>query len=471
MLIQDMKIAIIGGGGVRTPLILQAMIRRQNKIQISEVALMDTNGARLALMSAVIDAEASQMGRQPPLPFRLVQTTAAQDALQGADYVITTFRVGGIESRLVDEQVPLKYGLLGQETIGPGGFAMGMRSLPVLLDYISLMKKYCPEAWLINFGNPAGMLAEGALRHGGWQRTVGICDAPAGMVRILAAVLNAPVDQVQLDYFGLNHLGWVRSISWDKRDHLPFILQCIQQYGALPGLPFEAGLLASLRLIPNEYLLYYYQGIEVVERLLRAGDGRAAGINALNSALFAELSKLVNENNQVLLLKVYYDYLHERGRTYMCDESGSDPHDLRRFEPQLAHRLGLAMGGEGYAGVALDLIEGLSGGWPHIMYLNVPNVGAVAGMDDDDVVEVPCFVARDTISPLAVGKIPSHCLGLMKQVKAYERLTIEAAVSKSYSLALQALTIHPLVRDFSSAKKVLNDYMVEHKSVFPALRC
>jgi 6-phospho-beta-glucosidase len=249
-----MKIAILGAAGVRTPLIVQALIERQERLGLSDLALMDIDSDHLELIAAL----ATPVGREKKARFSINPTTDARVALYGADFVITTFRVGGIASRVVDERVPLSYGVLGQETTGPGGFAMGMRTIPVLLDTLQLMGQVCPHAWLINFANPAGMMAEAAIRVAGWPRAVGICDSPAGMQRMAAALVGAPSEQVFLDYFGLNHLGWIRSVIYQGEDVLPAFLHRIQQAGGMPGLPFSIDLMLEMGMIPNEYLYYYY---------------------------------------------------------------------------------------------------------------------------------------------------------------------------------------------------------------------
>ena len=232
-----MKIAILGAGGVRTPLIVGAMLRRRERLGLTELALMDVDAERLDIMGELAQAEqapptvSDELGQAAG--FKICCTTDARAALTGADFVITTFRVGGIASRVVDERVPLRHGVLGQETTGPGGFAMAMRTIPVLLDYIATMRDVCPEAWLINFANPAGLLAEAATTAGGWTRTVGICDAPEGMRRVAAAIFGMSPDELYLDYFGLNHLGWVRAALYQGQDLLPRFIATLPCGGAI----------------------------------------------------------------------------------------------------------------------------------------------------------------------------------------------------------------------------------------------
>lgn len=456
-----LKLAILGAAGLRTPLILQAILLRQERLNLRELALMDIDGERLELIAALT---APLEAANPPR-FRIQRSTDLDAALQDADYVITTFRVGGMAARAIDERVPLNFGVLGQETTGPGGFAMALRTLPVLLRVVEKMQSLCPQAWLINFANPAGMLAEALIRVSGWQRSVGICDAPHTLRRALAALLSASPDQVFLDYFGLNHLGWIRRVIYQGEDHLPRFLELIRQLDAVPGLPFSPTLIATLGMIPNEYLYYYYHTQQAIENIGKAGLSRGEQLAAWNESLFAELSSLRAQEDYEGMQRAYQAYLQKRGQTYMVNESGQ-AHNLEQIDAALAE----ALSSEGYAGVALDLIDSLNGGPPRQMVLNLPNHGAIAGMEEADVVEIPAFVSKGVIQPLSVGSIPQHCLGLMQQVKAYERLTIEAAVEGSYAKALTALTLHPLVPGFEVAKKILDEYIVRHRDLFPPLR-
>jgi 6-phospho-beta-glucosidase len=454
-----MKLTIIGAGGVRTPLIVEALARRQVRLGLTELALMDIDAERLAIIAAALLQDGMAGG------FETTSTTDPREALASADFVITTFRVGGAAARVVDERVPLSHGVLGQETTGPGGFAMAMRSVSVLLDYVELMREVCPRAWLINFANPSGLLTQAAIGPGRWPRTVGICDAPEGMRRVAAAALRAQPDDVFLDYFGLNHLGWVKGVWLEGRDHLPALLDLLRRAGGLPGLPFAPAFLASLGMIPNEYLYYYYHSAEAVRNILAAGQTRGEQIVALSEALFADLRQRLAAGDHAGMRRALHDYLAERGAAYMTAETGSAHTTGGLFDPQTLQ----AWVGEGYAGIALDLIEALQGGRPRQMILNIPNAGAVAGLADADVVEIPACVGHADIRPLAVGATPQVALGLMQTVKAYERLTIEAAVGRSYATAVEALTIHPLVRDYGLATAILAGYIERHGALFPRL--
>ncbi|MCJ7677712.1 MAG: hypothetical protein MUO35_08325, partial [Anaerolineales bacterium] len=451
-----MKIAILGAAGMRMPLLYTALAARQERLDLRRLTLMDDDERRLHVVAGLSQA------RSAPVQggFDLQLTTRLEEALDGSDYVITTFRVGGMESRVIDERVPLAHGLLGQETTGAGGFAMAMRTLPVLLGVLNPMRSLCPQAWLVNFANPSGLLAEAIHRVGRWPRAVGICDGPATMHRLAASLLDVDASEVYLDYFGLNHLGWARRVLHRGEDYLPTFLAMIRAAGGFPGLPFDPEFLTSLGMIPNEYLYYYYQARQAVDNIVHRGQTRGEFLLALNQACMADLEHLHRAERPEAMAGRYETYLEQRSQTYMLGETGT------------GHELSNAQVGDGggYAGVALDLIETLHRGPPRVMILNLPNQGAVAGMDVDDVVEIPALVGKHFVHPLAVGDIPAECLGLMQRVKAYERLTIEAAVEGSLSKALEALTLHPLVGDLEKARAILSEFRTQQAAYFPPLR-
>lgn len=450
-----MKLAVIGAGGVRTPLLLRGILRRQGRIKLDDLYLMDIDAEHLDLMRLV----AQPMLREAR--FRTVWTTDAEEAIRGADYILTTFRVGGIRSRVIDERVPLKYHVLGQETTGPGGFAMALRTIPVMFDYVDLIKKLAPQAWLINFTNPSGIVTEAVINHADFERIVGICDNPSAMQRMAAAILKVPVDSLFLDYFGLNHLGWVRAIYHNGSNLLLEFVQRVKRLAkGIEGLPFDLDFIETLGMIPNEYLYFYYHADEAVENIIKAGESRGEQIQKLNDWLFKELERAKKEDGEERVSGLYTEYLKKRGETYMTIETGLAPHgEIAEMAIE-----------EGYEGVALGVVECLSGARRGVAILNVPNRGAINGMGERDVVEVTCYLHDSLIRPMAMGSIPDSALGLMKQVKEYERLTIEAAVSGSYQLALKALALHPLVPTYKVAKCILDDYIEAHGDLFPELK-
>lgn len=459
-----MKVAILGAGGVRTPLMVRSFLLRQDRLGLDELALMDVDGERLELMACLT----APLEQANPPRFRITRTTDARAALAGADFVITTFRVGDMAARAVDERVALDHGVLGQETTGPGGYAMGLRTIPVLFGYLALMRDLCPEAWLLNFANPAGMLAEAVINHGGWPRAVGICDAPASMQRGAALFLQARPDDVFLEYFGLNHLGWASGVWHKGRDRLPELIELFARAGGpVPGYPFAPGLIQALGMLPNEYLYYYYHD-DAVANLRAAGRTRGEQLLKLNTDLFEDLRRLRAAEDFDGMQASFERYHRARGASYFVAETGGkESHDLSHLSREELE----ALGDEGYAGVALNVMEALAAptSAPKTLVLNVANRGAIAGMREDDVVETACWVAGGQIRPLAVGTVPDHALGLMKQVKAYERLTVEAALTGRYAAALAALALHPLVPSHGVAKAILDAYVERHGELMPRL--
>jgi 6-phospho-beta-glucosidase len=454
-----MKATIIGAAGVRTPGIIESFIRRQEKIDCDELCLMDIDCERLSLISSLT----ANLEKENANRIHITRTTDAKEALSNADFVITTFRVGGIDSRVIDERVALQNGVLGQETTGPGGFAMALRTIPVLLEYVRKMGEHCPEAWLLNFANPSGMLAESILRVAGWERAVGICDGPSSMRHAAAKLLHAKADDIYLDYFGLNHLGWIRKILYNGMDVLPLFLEQMENGDIPEELPFSIHNFRSLKMIPNEYNYYFYSSKKSVNMILRAEKSRGEQIAEMNHQFFNDLRKI--KDDKEALSRRYEEYLKERWATYMKTETGNPTEEIKASAAEVQTQTE-----EGYAGVALDLIEGLRGARNQILILNTLNQGTIDGMPPDASVEVPVHVSSGLIRPMNVGSIPEECLGLIKQVKSYERLTIEAAVEGSYEKALHALTIHPLVADETLAEVILNGYIDAHGSNFPKLK-
>ncbi len=453
-----MKLTIIGAAGVRTPLIVKEIINRQNQLGISQLFLMDIDPERLDLIATVTaPIESTQQAA-----FTITRTTDPKYALTDADYVITTFRVGGMPSRIIDERVPLSFGFLGQETTGPGGFAMGLRSIPVLLEYLDQMRIVCPNAWLINFANPSGMLTEAAHIYGKWDRAIGICDGPSSMLQLIAQVLGLPSSSLWMEYFGLNHLGWIRSVTDGKHEFVPEIISLLVEAGGFPGFHIDPKLVACLGMIPNEYLYYYYYSKKSVSNIIQSKQTRGETVSALNENLFAELKTYRDREDFEGMSNVYNEYISARSMSYMNTETGKENNEL-------LSRIMTESADLGYARMALDLIESLETGFPRQLTLNIPNQSSISGMSAEDIVEIPVNVTKQALSGIEIGSIPDHCLGLMKSIKAYEKLTIDAAVTNNYEKAVTALTIHPLVGDFASSQQILDEYLAQHGTYFPKL--
>jgi len=459
-----MKLTFIGAGGVRTPLVIQSILNSQDRIPLDNVCMMDIDPDRLDLIRMANRSQLEQVKK-----FKIDWTTDAREAISGANFIVTTFREGSLDSRVIDEQVPLKYGVLGQETTGPGGFAMALRTIPAILNYVKLIKKLAPDAWLLNFTNPAGIITETITRIAGFTRSVGICDNPPAMVRAAAALLSANADDFFPEYYGINHLGWMRALYLDGVDMIPEIIQTIKETGGvLEHFPFDIEAVEKLGRIPNEYNYFYSEPRKTVENLLKAGKSRAQQILPFVQELYTSLRRIRDEGQDPgKIQSAYLHYLAQRDGTYMTLETGSQTHHLVKQDGNVEKALDHSA--EGYSAVALAVIEALTAN-PKVMILNVPNRSALPGMAADAVVETTCMVSNGIVRPFAMGKIPAEDLGLLQSVKAYERLTIEAAVETSYEKALEALWVHPLVPGYDIARNILDDYLAQHGDYFPKLK-
>ncbi len=435
-----MKLSILGGGGFRVPLVYGALLRDTNARRVDRVSLHDVDEVRLAAVMQVLDQMGAGVDGAP-----VVSTTTDLDsALDGADFVFSAIRVGGLEGRTRDERVALDLGLLGQETTGPGGLAYGLRTVPVAVEVAERIAVRCPDAWVINFTNPAGMITE-AMQQVLGDRVVGICDSPIGLGRRAAQALGyeADADAVTLDYVGLNHLGWLHAIRQDGRDVLPDLIGDPQLLATIEeGRLFGTDWIQALGCLPNEYLYYYYFTREAVSAI--RGDSQTRGEFLLSQqsefyrAVAAAPDRALTEWRRVRA---------ERDATYMqegrADDEGRDKSDVQ---------------GGGYEGLALAIMAAIARNERSAMILNVRNGSAVPGLPPDAVVEIPCTVDQEGPRPLPTVPVPGEQLGLMQQIKAVEQLTIAAARTGSATLALKAFALHPLVDSVTTAKELLAGY-------------
>lgn len=428
-----MRLTIIGGGGFRVPLVHRALLGAPPGGGVTEVVLHDTDPARAAVIAAVL----RQQGDGP------VVTVAGElgEALRGADFVFSAMRVGGTAGRARDERLALAEGVLGQETVGAGGVLYGLRTVPVAVRLAERIREVAPEAWVINFTNPAGMVTE-AMSGVLGPRVIGICDSPVGLVRRAARAVGVDPARAEFDYLGLNHLGWLRSLTYRGRDLLPGLLADDTALASFEeGRLFGARWLRALGALPNEYLHYYYFRREALEQAWEATETRGEFLDRQQSAFFARAAAEPERAGAL------WDVTRmERERTYLAEAreaGGGGERDAQDLE------------GGGYEQVALDLMRALSGERPARLILNVANAGTVTALDDAAVVETVCEV--DAAGPRPLPAVPPGDgeLGLMLQVKAVERATIRAALTGSYDAALRALTLHPLVDSPAVANRLL----------------
>jgi 6-phospho-beta-glucosidase len=452
-----MKLALIGGGGVRAPLFVASALRRAERVRLEELCLMDIDAEKLAIFGELC----REVGRRAESDVRITTTTDPRAALEGASHVVTTIRVGFEQGRVHDERIALKYGVLGQETTGPGGFAMALRSIPAILEYAELLERVSPGAWLYSFTNPAGLVGQ-ALRDAGFARTVGICDGANVCQHAVAGWLGVDQRRLRPEVFGLNHLSWTRRVLVDGADVLAPLLRDPAFCSGTMLKVFDAELVQRLGMWLNEYLFYYYYA----ERALAGiqGDEKTRGeeIVELNRKLLDQLRAIDVMHDPAAGLGAFHAYQNRRHATYMHYAQPDAPTMTEADQHAGTPPPPTGEEGEGYAGVALGIVEALETGEPLYTALNVPNAGAIACMRPDDVVEVSCVVDRDGVRTLPIGAIPEHQELLMRAVKHYERLTVEAIRTRSRATAVDALMAHPLVLSYSRARPLVDEYLAAH---------
>ena len=444
-----MKLVILGGGGFRVPLVHGALLRDTAERRVTEVVLHDTDSSRLDVMRHVLAAQARQhLAAHPESlpPPALSATTDLDTALAGADFVFSAMRVGGLAGRTADERIALALGLLGQETTGPGGVGYGLRTVPVALDVARRVRRLAPDAWVINFTNPAGLVTQ-AMQSVLGDRVVGICDSPLGLAKRAAGALGHDLADLEIDYAGLNHLGWLTGLRRDGCDLLPSLLA---DEGALAAIEeghlFGAEWLRDLGSLPNEYLFYYYFTRDAIAQIAGAAQTRGEYLVAQQAEFYTAVARSPEQ-----AWERWDAVRRERNATYMQEtrENGDgDSHERSEADVE----------GGGYEGVALALMAAIARDEPARLILNVRNGGAVAGLPDDAVVEVPCTIDAAGPVPVSVSPLPGHALGLVQQVKAVDEIVIAAAAEQSRSLAVKAFALHPLVDSVTVARELLGAY-------------
>ncbi|MEU4654721.1 6-phospho-beta-glucosidase [Streptomyces sp. NPDC023723] len=438
-----MRLTILGGGGFRVPLVYGALLGDRGERRVTEVVLHDLDGDRLTAVARVLAEQAAGV----PDPPRVTATTDLDAALTGADFVFSAIRVGGLAGRAEDERVALAEGVLGQETVGAGGIAYGLRTVPVAVDIARRVARLAPDAWVINFTNPAGLVTEAMSRHLG-DRVIGICDSPVGLGRRIARTLGVDPREAFVDYVGLNHLGWVRGLRVAGRDELPRLLADPALLGSFEeGRLFGPDWLRALGAIPNEYLHYYYFNRETVRAYQAAERTRGAFLRDQQAAFYAEARDPGRS-----ALELWERTRAEREATYMAENRETAGAGDRAAEDLAG----------GYEQVALDLMRALARGERTTLILNVRGGGTLAALDADAVIEVPCLVDASGARPLSAGPLPDHATGLVCAVKAVEREVLAAAESGSRARAVTAFALHPLVDSVNVARRLVDGYTAVH---------
>ncbi|MGA5688384.1 6-phospho-beta-glucosidase [Cytobacillus pseudoceanisediminis] len=431
----SIKIAVIGGGSSYTPELIEGFIKRHQELPVREIWLVDVEEGRNKL--EIVGQLAKRMVEKAGVPIQIELTLDRKNALKNADYVTTQFRVGLLDARAKDERIPLKYGVLGQETNGPGGFFKALRTIPVIMEICREMEELCPNAWLINFTNPAGMITEAVLRYSNINKVVGLCNVPIGMEMGAAQLMNVDHSRVRIDFAGLNHLVYGLDVYVDGVSVKEELLKKLTDkehsitMKNIHAMGWEPEFLQALNVLPCPYHNYYYKTREMVEEEVKA---------ASEGGTRAEVVKKLEEE----LFQLY-----------------QNP-DLAEKPPQLEKR-----GGAYYSDAACRLIHSIFTDKRDIQPVNIRNNGAIAGIPSESAVEVSCMITKDGPKPLAVGELPVSVRGLVQSIKSFERVTIDAALTGDYNTALLALTINPLVGSDRIAKKILDEMLEAHRTYLP----
>jgi len=418
---RKLKGAVIGAGSTYTPELIRGFIDRQDSLNFQSFHLMDINNEKLEIVGGL----AKRMLVSKGFKGEIVLTRDLDEAITGADYIFAQIRVGGMEARIRDEKIPLKYGLLGQETTGAGGFMKAMRTIPVMLDMAKRIEKLAPDAWLINFSNPSGIVAEALMNHTK-VKMIGLCNCFVNMKAGIAE--NIGRDDFDYEYLGLNHLSWVTSVTVDGENKLERLGKTAgAKLKNIPDVDYDDELLAAIPAIPSYYLSYFYLRDEQLQNCLKAEKTRGELCVDIEDAL---IKKYANP-------------------------------DLNDKPKELEER-----GGSLYSTAAVSVVDAIENDKNEYHVVGVKNNGAIPFMADDDVVEIKCLVNRNGAVPVAVKdkEIP-YIKGLMQAVKAYEKLTVKAAMEGSRKDAIAALMVHPLIGDYQKAKAVL-DEMVQANSQY-----
>ena len=419
------KAAVIGAGSTYTPELIEGFINCKEDLPFDSFALMDIDEGRLGIVGEMAKRQFAAAGSRVAVEL----TTDLDRALDGASFVFAQIRVGKIAARIKDEKIPLKYGMIGQETTGAGGFMKALRTVPVILDIAARMKRRSArDAWLINFSNPSGIVAEAVLNNTD-TNMIGLCNSPINMVKSFANALGTT--EFDYEYVGLNHLSWITSaVRRGESENLVAALSgdAGAQMKNIPKINFDAELLKAVPYIPSSYLGYYYAREEHLRKCLDAKQTRGEVCLDIEAKLLAQYADV----------------------------------SLVTKPPELALR-----GGALYSTAAVTAAGSIANDRREVHVVSARNNGAVPFMDDGDVVEVRCELGKTSVTPLPVYTYNEYVIGLMRAVKAYEKLAVRAAVEGSREAALAALMIHPLIGDFAKAKPMLDEMLIANREFLP----
>ncbi|MEK3899214.1 6-phospho-beta-glucosidase [Paenibacillus sp. FSL R7-0179] len=435
---KHLKLAVIGGGSSYTPELVEGLIRYHDEFPVAELYLADIEAGAAKL--SIIGELAQRMIDASGKPIRLHTTLDRREAIRGADFVATQIRVGMLDARSRDERIPLAHHLIGQETTGAGGFAKALRTIPVILDICRDIEELAPDAFMINFTNPAGIITEAVSKHSR-VKSVGLCNLPISTKMQVAELYGVPQAEMFIEIVGINHLNWTTRVMLQGEDVTEDFLNKLAgakgpSMANIPDLEWDSEFIQSVGALPCPYHRYYYMKEEmyreISEHYQETGKTRADDVKEVEAELF---------------------------EIYKQPEVNSKPAQLEK------------RGGAYYSEAAVQLMKSIYNDTGDIQTVNVRNQGIIPELPADVSIEINCVIKSDGPHALAPTKpLPPQIRGLLQVVKAYEELTIEAAVRGDYASALQALTIHPLVGDEHLAKEVLADILEQNADYLPQFR-
>ena len=419
-----MKICIIGSGSTYTPELIEGLINKRESLPVTELYLMDIDERKLRIVGGLCE----RMIKAANLPCKVVMTMDYEEALTNADFVLAQIRVGKLPARVKDEKIPLKYNLIGQETCGIGGMFKALRTIPAMIKIVHLMEKCCPDAWLINFSNPSGLIAEALLNHTN-VKMMGLCNVPINMIDGIKKNMNLP--NAEVEYIGLNHFTYVTKIIDNGVDYLDEAIKKGVNSESMKNIPasgFTPEEIAAIGAIPSCYLEYYY-----------FKDSKLAKLKALPKTR-GEICMELEEQ----LLDLY------------------ENSELHTKPEQLSKR-----GGARYSEVAISLVDSIWNDKNDIQVVNILNHGALDFLADDDAIEIRAYIGKNGATPIPASIDNDHIKEYIKQVKAYEKHAVKAAITGDKKEALRALVMNPLVGDIKTAEECFDELLEAHKEYLP----
>ncbi|WP_370604365.1 6-phospho-beta-glucosidase [Citrobacter braakii] len=430
---KKLKLVVIGAGSSYTPELIEGVIKNYHQLPISHIAFVDVEMGK-EKMNIIFDLT-KRMLAKAGLPIDVIQTLDRKTALLGADFVVTQLRVGGIDARIVDEKLPKSYGFIGQETNGVGGMFKALRTIPVIIEIANEMKAICPNAWLINFTNPASMVTEAVLKYSNNNRVIGLCNGPINMTHQVASLLNVDVADLYVEFKGANHMNFITRILHNGVDRTRETIEIINaadvdqlSFKNVSNEQFNKALLAAINLIPSSYLKYYLKTSEMLAEQEAAELSRGEIVKNIEAELFKKYSDITLQDK---------------------------PKELE------------ARGGALYSTAALNVIRAIYLDDKSIQTVNVRNGGAISNLPEDAVVEVNCVMTRNGPIPICAGEIPSPAKGIVSMMKDYEAQIVKAAATGDYQALIAGFIFNPLCSSDNAGVELVKEMLLANKQYLP----